>query len=1131
VDRSLEPKVFLVGRVAIESDGRVVDEGQFPGRQGRLTFAYLVAEQGRAVPRDELAEALWGETPPSTWDKALTGIVSKLRSLLTEQGFDGANALTGAFGCYRLELPQGTWVDVLAATTAVDDAEAALAAGELDTAKDAAALAASVLGQPFLPGEDGSWVEGKRRELADTRARALGALTQASLRSGDASEAVKWAEQTIALAPFRESGYRRLMEAHVAGGDRAEALRVYERCRRLLADELGTYPSPETESIYRTLLEAPQGDGRAEPPFERPTEAAAPDRAPSRRGTRRLAVRLVAVALVTTTAVGAAVVVITRGGPGSAVAGVSSDSVGILDAGTGHPRGQVAVGASPSAVAAGDGSIWVANGDANTVSRIDPKKQVVIETIQVGHDPDGVSFGGGFVWVANSLDGTVSKLDPRTNTQVDVIPVGNGPAGVAVDSRYVWVANSSDGTVTRISLRTDKPLPPISVAQSADGVAVGYGSVWVTNQAAGTVTRIDPRTGRLIEPIRSGSGADAVVTGDDAVWVANNLDSTVTRIDPATDKIVTVIPVGDGPNGIAAVDRAVWVSNELGGTVSKIDPRRNVPVGSVTTGNRPEGVAVDSGSLFVAVRASGIGHSGGTLTFLTSSGDLVHTDPALDYGQLENQVAALAYDGLTGFRRVGGDAGLQLVPDLAASLPAPSDGGRSYSFRLRPGIRYSTGALVRPEDFRRAIERAILLPGPGFYFDDVVGARRCLAEPKRPCDLSRGIVTDPAANTVTFHLTAPDPDFLYELTLPAAAAVPAGTPLHLHGFAPATGPYEIASFDRKRGIRLVRNPRFREWSPAAQPSGFPDEIVERVTGSTDAHILAAVRGSADIASVGLNSKPASPGVLRFVRTHHASQLELNPWDITWYLALNTRIPPFDNLAARQALNFAVDRGRLRGLTVGSGLGSVTCQILPPDLSGHRPYCPYTAEPSNRGAWTAPDLARARRLVKASGTAGEAVTVWIPRIFHQFGATAGKYVVSVLDDTSRYRFATNPFLAEDKLGLQLGFTGWYPDFAIPSSFITPLLTCRSYDRNNALNNNSAEFCSRHIDREIARARRLQTSDPGAASGLWARIDRDLTDQAPWVPYANGVALDVVSTRVGNYQLNPQLGTLLDQLWVR
>ena len=115
----LQLKVFLAGRVAVETDGGVIDEELFPGRQGRLLFAYLVAEQGRPVPRDELAEALWGEAPPATWDKALTVIVSKLRGLLAERGIDGANALTGAFGCYRLVLPEGTWVDVIVAANAV----------------------------------------------------------------------------------------------------------------------------------------------------------------------------------------------------------------------------------------------------------------------------------------------------------------------------------------------------------------------------------------------------------------------------------------------------------------------------------------------------------------------------------------------------------------------------------------------------------------------------------------------------------------------------------------------------------------------------------------------------------------------------------------------------------------------------------------------------------------------------------------------------------------------------------------------------------------------------------------------------------------------------------------------------
>ena len=259
----LQPKVFLAGRVEIQAGGNRLGEERFPGRQGRLLFAYLVAEAGRPVPRDELAEAVWGNTKPATWEKALTVVVSKLRGLLAEAALGDPSVLTSAFGCYRLQLPPDSWVDLLVAASAAHDAEASLARNEWEEAKLEASLAASILEQPFLPGEDGPWVEEKRREFADLRCRAVNVLADASLRSGDAVEAATWAEQAIALAPFREMGYRRLMEAHAAGGNRAEALQVYERCRRLLADELGAYPSPETESMFRDLLVAPADDTTA----------------------------------------------------------------------------------------------------------------------------------------------------------------------------------------------------------------------------------------------------------------------------------------------------------------------------------------------------------------------------------------------------------------------------------------------------------------------------------------------------------------------------------------------------------------------------------------------------------------------------------------------------------------------------------------------------------------------------------------------------------------------------------------------------------------------------------------------------------------------------------------------------
>jgi peptide/nickel transport system substrate-binding protein len=551
---------------------------------------------------------------------------------------------------------------------------------------------------------------------------------------------------------------------------------------------------------------------------------------------------------------------------------------------------------------------------------------------------------------------------------------------------------------------------------------------------------------------------------------------------------------------------------------------------AIRTANRPEGVALSSGSLFVAVRASGIGHRGGTLRVLAPAFALISKDPAIGYGPQDIQILTLTNDGLTTMLRVGGSNGYRLVPDLAVSVPEPTEGGRSYTFKLRPGIRYSTGAVVRPQDFRPAIERSLVEGFEGIYFSDVVGASRCLAAPKKPCSLARGIVADPAANTVTFHLTEPDPDFPYKLALNAADAVPVGTPLHLRAPAPATGPYRIASYNVKHGVRLVRNARFREWSPAAQPAGFPDEIVIRPGGTEDTRIAAVARGSADIALAG---DPPSRATLDAFRAQHAGELRIAPGGTTYALVLNTSLPPFDNLKARQAVAFAVDRQRLSDLGLGRGLGRVTCQVLPPDFAGYERYCPYTVEPGGTGAWSGPDLARALKLVRASGTAGQSVSIWIPPYT---GTTAGgRYVVSLLDRLgykARLRVSTgNPYGNENAKHVQSGFEGWYSDYATPTGFFGNTLTCASDRPADPNNTNAALFCDPAIDREIARARSLQSTDPEAAASLWAKVDRDTTDQAPWVAFANGLNVEFVSRRVGNYQYNPQLQTLLGQLWVK
>src|SRR6188472_3672037 len=907
-------KVFLAGRVAMQIDGVRVEEERFPGRQGRLLFAYLVAEQGRAVPRDELAEALWGERPPASWDKALTVLASKLRGLLAKQGIDGAGALTAAFGCYRLDLPEGTWVDLFAAASGARDAEDALAAGDLERARAAAESAESLVRRPFLPGDEGTWVEEQRSELADLRERALDVLSDACLRSGATREAAKWAEELVALAPFRETGYRRLMEARAAAGDRAEALRVYERCRRLLSDELGAYPSPEIESIYRALLAAPQQSARATPPVVEPTvEHGEPElsrdqsdlpapgakKATARPSRKRRAVLFSALGGVIVAAVVIPLVSFGEGGSGGrAAVSPAGDSLAVVDARSGRLVAATGVGATPSAVAAGEGAYWVVNADRHTVSRIDSGTNAVVDTIPVGNGPSGIATGDGAVWVVNSLDGTVSRIDPGTNTVVQTIGVGGGPRGIVYAAGSVWVANTGDGTITRIDAKSGRPTKQFPVA--ATELAFGAGTLWASQRAAG-------------------------------------------------------------------------------------------------------------GAVLVVVGHSGAGHRGGTLVLRANrpgkGGDVVDSiDPTLTQYTYTFPLLRMTGDGLTAFNQVSGLAGTQPVPDLATSLPAPTDGGRTYTFQLRPGIRYSNGRPVQATDFRSTFERFFAFGPPATDYDGIVGGAQCRKHPKR-CDLSRGIVADDGARTVTFHLTGPDPNFLYKLAFPSAYVLPGGTPRRPAGTRPlpATGPYMIATYSPRRLLRFVRNPFFREWSQAAQPDGYPDRIEIRIGGTADEAIRDVVDGKADVVRL---AQPWTPSQLSKLELQHASQIHSDPrWNLQ-ALFLNPLVPPFNRLDARRAVNLAVDRAAAASAWGGRNVADPTCQLLPPNFPGYRPYCPYTAGSTKNGTWTAPDLARAKTLVARSRTRGMKVTVWAWSQAKGFNQGAVKVLRSL-----GYRVAAKPVVGD------------------------------------------------------------------------------------------------------------------------
>lgn len=241
-------RIQLCGRFVVDIDGCRIEDA-LPGRKGRVLFAYLVLNHGRALPRGELLIAGWGQDVPAEAGSALSVVLSKLRHGL------GADRLRGRTEI-ELLLPQESFVDVEAALEGAHRAESCIAEGRWAQAWGPAGIAYHIATRPFLAGLDAPWIDEWRRRLEQVRLRGLECFAAAGLGLGGPAlaQAEERARLLTALAPYRETGHHILIEALERRGNVAEALRAYERLRVLLREELGIAPSPTLQADYRRLL-------------------------------------------------------------------------------------------------------------------------------------------------------------------------------------------------------------------------------------------------------------------------------------------------------------------------------------------------------------------------------------------------------------------------------------------------------------------------------------------------------------------------------------------------------------------------------------------------------------------------------------------------------------------------------------------------------------------------------------------------------------------------------------------------------------------------------------------------------------------------------------------------------------
>ncbi|RUW61061.1 ABC transporter substrate-binding protein [Mesorhizobium sp. M7A.F.Ca.US.008.03.1.1] len=524
-------------------------------------------------------------------------------------------------------------------------------------------------------------------------------------------------------------------------------------------------------------------------------------------------------------------------------------------------------------------------------------------------------------------------------------------------------------------------------------------------------------------------------------------------------------------------------------------------------------------------------HRGGTIRLLARSaaGTL---DPHINYTDQGWQMYQPIYDGLVAFRKAEGMDGFTIVPDLAEAMPQVSNDGKTFTFKLRKGIKFSSGQDLGVKDVVASFQRIFKVSGPtsGTFYAGIVGADKCLADTKS-CTLEGGVVGDEAAGTITINITKPDAELLYKLALPHAVVLPADTPAEDMGSKPipSTGAYMISAFDPNKGMTVSRNPNFKQWSEEAQPDGYPDVVQYDFGLSEEAAVTAIQNGEADWMFDALPSDR-----LGELGSKSMDQLHISPLSAWWYAPLNNRLAPFDNEKARQAVAYAIDRNTLVKLFGGKVLASPVCQVLPPDFPGHEDYCPFTKNPGAK--WSAPDLDKAKQLVEDSGTKGQKVTIIVEDtaisrsigVYLQSVLTSIGYVADVKPISSNIQFT---YIQNTNNKVQMSVTQWYKDYPAASDFLNILFSCASFREGSDASINIAGFCDKEIDAKMQKALDLGVTDQKAADKMWAEIDRQVTDKAPAVGLFTPKRLDFVSKRLGNFKFNRQFNWMITQSWVQ
>ncbi|WP_327328170.1 ABC transporter substrate-binding protein [Streptomyces sp. NBC_01210] len=511
---------------------------------------------------------------------------------------------------------------------------------------------------------------------------------------------------------------------------------------------------------------------------------------------------------------------------------------------------------------------------------------------------------------------------------------------------------------------------------------------------------------------------------------------------------------------------------------------------------------------------------GGTLTVL-SHADYVHLDPTRNWIMPDMGFGIRTlYRTLVTFKAEPGKSGSEIVPDLATDLGTPSNGGRTWKFTLREGVKYEDGTPVTAQDIKYGVERSFSseLSGGADYAVRYLAGTKGYTGPLNGKHLDS--IKTPDARTVIFELNRPVADFAYTTTLPTFAPVPqnkeAGAKYDEHPF--SSGPYKVQSYERKKRLVLVRNEHWAAETDSVRKA-YPEKIVvvmggersqidDRMLASSGADASAVPGGGVDPASV---SKVLG-------NADAAKRLVSEKGACVRMLALNTSRAPFNDPKVRQAMQWAVDKEALVTADGGPALSETATSYLPAALTGGTPQDPLKIPPSG-------DAQKAKDLLAAAGkkdglavkiTVAESSKAMAVALQNSLAKAGVKVTIDPVSDDGYYGAVGNTRTAPEML-----FAGFCPDYPSGSTMLPPVFGGSAIKETGNISNFS-QFDDKATNDRIDEISAM--ADAQKAAKAWIGLDAEILAKSPAVPLTTRRSSLLVGSNIAGAVGHPIWGGL-------